>query len=49
MVSIYKTTAEQCLSSKSGLIDYGYQSSLEMKWFYGDQVPKRLKDRFDEN
>ena len=49
MVLIYKTTAEQYLSSKSGLIDYGYQSTLGMKWFYGNQVPKRLKDRFDEN
>ena len=31
------------------LIDYGYHSSLEMKWFYVDQVPKGLEHIFDEN
>ena len=35
-------------------VDYGYQlsnnrSSLEMKWFYGDQVPTSLEEITDEN
>ena len=52
--SIYTTASEPHHSFEDYPVDYGYQlsnspSSLEMKWFQGDQVPTSLEEITDEN
>ena len=52
--SIYTTATEPHHSFDDYPVDYGYQlsnspSSLEMKWFQGDQVPTSLEEITDEN
>ena len=54
IASIYKTTTEPCPSFENDPVFFGYQlsnnrSSLEMKWFHGDQVPRSLEEITDEN
>ena len=52
--SIYKTATEPNPSFENDPVDSGYQlsnnhSSLEMKWFHGDQVPASLEEIINEN
>ena len=54
IASIYKTVTEPYPSFQNDPVDYGYQlsnnrSSLEMKWFHGNQVPTSLEEIIDKN